>query len=79
MFSGVRLSMRSFVLIVSLKTLLIKNIPSRQFKSVHLHHEWAQPKSTGCKVVSFVINVAYFQQILQLSNNSHCFLWWKKK
>ena len=69
MFSGVKLSMGSFVLLISFKTLLIKSIPSHHFKSVHLRHEWAQPKSTGCKVVSFVINVAYFEQILQLDNS----------
>ena len=36
--------------------------------TVHLCHEWALPKSTGCKVVSFVINVAYFNHILLWSN-----------
>ena len=33
------------------KILQIKNIPSHLFESVHSRHEWAQQKSTGCKVV----------------------------
>ena len=37
--------------------LKMKNIPSRHFESVHLRHEWAQPKSTGPKVVSVMIDV----------------------
>ena len=52
---------------VLFKILQIKNIPSHHFESVHLCHEWAWPKSTGYKVVSFVINVAYFKHILRWS------------
>ena len=49
---------------VLFKLLQIKNIPRRHFQSVHLRHEWAWPKSAGCKVVSFVISFACFKHIL---------------
>ena len=67
---------------VLFKILQIKNIPSCHFESVHLRHEWAQPKSTGCKVVSFVINVAYFKHNAFCRGvivKSYCLLWQKKQ
>ena len=53
---------------VLFKILQIKNVHSRHFESVHLRHERAWPKSGGCKVVSFVINIAYSNHILLWSN-----------
>ena len=46
--------LRTFPAVISRVFIFVMNGPSQ--------------KSTGCKVVSFVINVAYFEHILQLSN-----------
>ena len=55
---------------VLFKILQIKNIPSHHFESVHLIMIGPSQKTLNInyKVVSFVINVAYFKHILHMSN-----------